>query len=507
MAKIDRKAIELDELEKNKEGILKGKKESEELMRKFEAKERLTDKEQKVADYLRSKYDQLIKEMNETRAMLNKKPIPYRQDYMTHIKEFSVIGEYLSKTKEKLTQAQIDALLAGDYTQPNMGFNRFALPRLGKKTKLDAIGNYLQYLDTALNEISYSPAIAHARKFIRYAVKQPNVGIALGRWLNDIIGKRSINDQNIIGDVASFPLVQLLRHRIAANALIGNINFWAINLSNFSIAYDELGNWLNVGLKNFLTNKELKDFAFSNSVILKERSIDPDIDLSTLDKLETAISSITSLIEYNNVGSVYVGAYLKGIHENMPPDKAMKYADSIAQRTQAGYRPYQVNAWMRSNSGKLMSQFQTWSFNMMNHVLYDLKVAAIPKNILFTFTKGEKEKVRWKALFSLIITSIIVNQLYKKAKLRKPYTIEGMTPTIAGISANRYSDIGPVRIGRDLKNILAGKTPETRRTALIRTLTMALPYGGTQMGRFLTGKIFPSSRKEEEKKQKLYLLN
>jgi hypothetical protein len=314
--------------------------------------------------------------------------------------------------------------------------------------------------------------------------------------LNDLKGKTSINDQNVLGELASHKTVQFIRGQIAKNALIGNINFWATNAVNFSTSYDELGNWMNVGIGKFLGNKEWRDFAFKNSIMLKGRSIDPDLDPTKFDNLQKLIGSVTNLIEYNNVGSTFIGAYYKGIEElKYTQDKAIKYADAIARRTQAGYKPYEMNAWMRSNSGKVLSQFQSWSFNMLNHVVYDLKLGNMPEDMVkFVTGKGNIKGTRWGALITLIATSITVNQVYKALGLRGPYSVQSYIPVMPGFNF-RYYDISPVKILKDIKNSFTAKDKDTRNRARIRAVTMlGLPFGGAQVGRFLQGQILPSEQ-------------
>lgn len=508
-AMMDRRAKEHEDLDAHREGIMGGSKESAELMRKFEKGEPLTDKEKRVVAYLRQKYDALIKEANEMRVLLGRKPIPYRKDYMTHIWERNLLHEMFQGDYEKMANvspAQLDALRKGDYVKANLPFNPYALRRMGEKTRYDAIGNYLRYLNTMLREIYSAPAINHARRFIDYALdKFPNAYKSMDRFLNDIRGKTSIQDQGAIGTFAgSYPIKWMRRH-IARSALVGNINFWAINLSNFSIAYDELGNYLNVGLERFLGSKEWRKFAFDNSIMLKGRAIDPDfVDKVMSTKIEEAVGAITNIIEYNNVGSVFIGAYFKAIDElGYSKKKAIIYADAIARRTQVGYKKHELNAWMRSNSGMLLSQFQSWTFNAMNHILYDLGAANIPKEVLAKIQGkklSEPDKARWGAMIMLLITSIMINALYDWMKLRKPYTIEAIFPTIAGLTPGRYGkDIGPLRILGDIKSALLSKEPKTRKRAAIRAGTALMPTG-TQMGRFISGRVFPEYRGSTQEK-------
>jgi hypothetical protein len=498
-ALFDRKVKELTELDKNREGIMARSKDSAEIMRKFEAKETLAPKEQRVVDFLRSKYDVFIKEANEMRKLLGRKPIPYRQDYMTHIIEQNLLHDFFRGNEggmKSVSADQIEAIRKGDYTKGNMPFNRFAQKRKGTQTELDAIGNFIKYMDVILKEIYYTPSITHVRKFIEYALdKTPNAYKAIDRMLSDIKGKTSIVDQNLIETIAGSQPVKWIRSHIARNALVGNINFWVMNLSNFSVAYDELGNYLNIGMAKFLGNKEIRQFAFENSVMLKGRQVDPDfMDQPIHTKLEELVGGVTNLIEYNNVGSTWVGAYTKAIDRlNYPKEQAIQYADAIARRTQVGYKKYELNAWMRSNSGMLMSQFQTWTFNAMNHILYDLGTANIPKDIASMFGKEKTNRTRWGAFITLVVTSMMVNSIYQWMQLRGPYSPDAAMPSVAGMNPGRYSDIGPIRIGKDVVTAVTSKKAETRRRATIRAVTSLIP-GGTQISRFLSGNVFPQRR-------------
>ena len=488
---------ELNSLDNNRQGISKGSKESSEIMRKFEVGEMLTEKEKEVVNYLRSKYDSLISEANEMRMRLGKRPIPYRQDYMTHIKEQNLLSDFFKgdfDQMKNISPAQLDAIRKGDYTKGNMPFNRFALKRTGPKTKFDAIGNYEIYLRTILKEIYYTPAITHVRKFSEYAlVRQPNAWMALDRLANDLKGKPSIQDKWVGGMIASNPIIRKIRSLQAKSALLANINFWVMNASNFAISYDELGNYMNKGMAKFLGTKQWRQFAFKQSNLMKGRTIDPDIDPGTFKTIEEVAGYITNLLEYNNVGSTFIGAYFKGIDLGYNQAKAIKYADSIARRTQVGYKKYELNAWMRSNSGMLLSQFQTWTFAMMNHIIYDLKLGNIPGK----FTGKTKKPTRWGALFTLVAISMLMNLLYKKAGLREPYGPESAMPRIPGIGGA----VPPlVRIGQNIATVFAGKKPETKQKAAIRAVTSFIPMGG-QVSRFLSGRVFPQNPNEPKDTQ------
>ena len=500
-AMYDRLVKENAELEIGRQGIKKGSKESAELMRKSEAGKPLTEKEQKSATFFRNKFDSLINEMNDMRMRLGKKPIPYLKNYWTHITETPVFLTFeIFKLEDKknaslVTTAQLDAIRKGDYTKGNMPFNKFAQHRLGEKTEYDAVGNFEIYLKTALKEIYYTPAITHARKFIEYAlVRQPNAYMAIDRALNDLKGKTTYIDNGGLGPILSSWPIKKMRSLIAKSALLGNLNFWIMNSSNFVVSYDELGNYMNKGMAKFLGTKKWRQFAFKNSNMLKGRTIDPDVDPGSFKTLEAALGYITNLLEYNNVGSTFVGAYFKGIDQGFSQSKAIKYADAIARRTQVGYKKYELNAWMRSNSGMFLSQFQTWTFNAMNHLIYDLKLGNIPGNLVSKFTGKGKKPVRWGAFFTLVVISMLVNYMYKKAGLREPYGPESAVPRIPGIGGA----VPPIiRVGQNIVSAVTSKRPETRQKAALRAVTSFVP-AGTQVNRFFQGKVFPTQPEEKQ---------
>ena len=191
----------------------------------------------------------------------------------------------------------------------------------------------------------------------------------------------------------------------------------------------------------------------------------------------------------------------------MGQDQAIEYADAIARRTQTGYHPYQVPAHMRSGAGKLLSKFQTWSFNAMNHIIYDLKAGNIPKELLDRIKKQEvpdEDKIRWKALFVLIATSILVNSVYKAFGLRQPYAPTAALPNIPFVTTGRYEEPPIVKLRRDINTAIQGKNPATRERAIRRVLTETLlSAGGTQIARFLEGNILPHKGGQKREPGKL----
>jgi hypothetical protein len=516
MMKLERKAKEIGELGKARDNIKKGSKESADIHKKAESGEPLTDKEQKLYDFIHNKLDTLHGELNDARAIRGDKLIPYRQNYIPHLALDSALSDFF-KTNErdmsKITNEQKQAIINGDFTKGYMPFNKFAQQRLGNKTKYDIIGNYEQYLDTALREIYYAPAIQHARKFIDYAlVNQPNASIAMHRWLNEMKGKKSIGDENIFGAIFSWRPIQALNNLFGKSALFGNLNFWTINASNFTTSLGELGPYyFQKGIVKFYGDKTLRDKAFANSHLLKERTIDPDIDPSKLKTVEATLNFINTLIEYNNVGVSWVGGYLKGIEKfKYSEPVALRYADAVARRSQVGYKKHELNAWMRSSAGRVLGKFQNWAFNAANYLLYDLGLKNIPGNVFSKFTKQPPRKVRWGAWWAIFGMAIIVNAAYRKLGLRQPYGMGSFIPSIPFITQGRYQQ---PPVSQFITNVERGVgiperpgtnvSPEAMTKARRRAILSFIP-AGTQIGRFMEGKILPINQSGQPTQQPVY---
>jgi hypothetical protein len=498
----------LKELHENVGGMLKDTKTSSEAMRKAEAGDLLTELEQKAVDYIRYMNERLFSRANDVRAKLGRKPIRYRHNYLTHMREFNELIKLFKGDIDKiqgLTTEQLDAIRKSDFTKPNAKFNPHEQPRKGEKTKYDLIGNYEKYLETMLYEIYMSPAIRHSRKFIDYSLlNQPNAYKSLTMLLDELAGKPSRLDE-MLKPIVSNKVVKWVRSQIAKNALIANINFNLVNLANITTSTGELGVYTLKGCQAFLGDPEMRKMAFANSGVLKSRKNQFDADVKAvnvfkgdLSKLSTAeqarvgyeqikylAEGLTRIIEYNNVGSTWCGAYMKGVQvHKMTPKKAIKYADSVARKTQTGYKPYELPAIMRSDSGKLFLQFQTWTFNAMNYLIYDLKLGNIPNQVMKQFSHDNKPSdVHYRKFFILLGTLMVVNELYRRMGWREPTSLTSVTPRIS---------FPAERIAKDIYASVASKKKDTRIKHATRAISsVAAPFGGAQIGRLLTGSVLP----------------
>ncbi len=531
--KFDEYNAKLKELHEVAGGILADTKASADIMERAETGGTLTAKEQKLVDYIKAQNAELFTRDNAVRAKTGRKPIAHRQNYLTHMRETNLLMKLFNgdaKKIESLTTEQLDALRKSGFTKPNAKFNPHSLKREGEKTKYDLIGNYEKYLELMLRDIHMSPAISHARKFSEYALlKLPHMYELTNELFQNLVDKPSSFDKAPIWrNIVSNKVVKWVRGQIAKNALIGNLSFNLVNFANFTTGTGELGNYVLKGMHKFLSDPEMRALAFKNSSVLQSRKSQFDADVKAISvfnpksfenltavekakagakQLQFLIEGLTRTIEYNNVGSTWVGAYMKAVEvHKFSPAKAMKYADTIARRTQVGYRPYELPAAMRSDTGKLFLQFQSWTFNAMNHLIYDLKLGNIPKQIAAPFTKDNTPSpVRYRDFIVLLGVMMLVNEIYKKLGLREPTSVTSVTPRISFPVGRVIKDAATVTGADNLIKQAAGGHPskhkeETITKAKTHLLTsIAAPYGGVQISRFMEGSPLPKNDKYAKK--------
>jgi hypothetical protein len=136
-----------------------------------ELKRRSPKRYQDVIDatnWFRKVYKELLTEINRVRTEIYPnnpdKIIPERKDYFRH---FTEIAEGIQGLKNSFdTPANIDPQLVGtsEYTKPRAKWESIFQERKGDKTKIDAVGGFLDYLPAAAYAINIDPMISMFEK-------------------------------------------------------------------------------------------------------------------------------------------------------------------------------------------------------------------------------------------------------------------------------------------------------------------------------------------------------
>lgn len=350
--------------------------------------EPLEPNEKKVYDYMRTRYDKLLEELNQTRAVIGKEPIKKRANYFTHIEELNTIEQM----GFSLVRDNIETLLS-NMVHRNAPAFQFAKQRTGvlNKVELDAFNVFNKYQEKAIENINMSPAITKIRELSRTIIRDPETGEAfklleqkpkaykyITQWLDHIAGQKidtglpKIVENNLMK----------LNNNIAFSTLSYNIRSAVIQPSAIINAVTEIGpKYTGVGIKGLMSGRG--DFALKNSYVLKGRQFDTAIkDMATnfggkANRLKQDVGNFgikfLQVLDSFTAQATWLGAYDYAIAKlGKVGREAYNYADDVVIKTQASAARSDVAAIQRTPLGKVATLFQTFVINDFNRLIKDV---------------------------------------------------------------------------------------------------------------------------------------
>lgn len=203
----------------------------------------------KADQWFRRSYDQLIDEVNASRAVIYpnnpEKIVPKRKDYYRHFREM----EGLSGLKNLFdSPSQIDPHLAGtsQYTTPKSKFAGFMQKRGNGPFKRDAVGGFLDYIPAASYSTKIDPVIPEFRNLKNSLADQTEGSRNLNNFIeylddyaNDLAGKTNpfdrVPQKYIPGGRKTFNIINRLNSRVKANVILGNVSSALAQTANIPI--------------------------------------------------------------------------------------------------------------------------------------------------------------------------------------------------------------------------------------------------------------------------------
>jgi len=208
----------------------------EELVDKF--REKKASQIRDADKFFRKKYDEFYARLNGVEQHIYPtsphKWTPYRKDYYRHFYEVSNEFSRLQNILEN--PIRIDPLLVGktEDTKPKSKWASFKQRRTGTETKEDAIGGYLDYMNSVSYAIHIDPHIGRIREFTdilrRGTAKNKNLNKyiqSLDNMANELSGKTPLLDrawmEHLPGGRAGLAGMSWLNRRVKANTILMNV--------------------------------------------------------------------------------------------------------------------------------------------------------------------------------------------------------------------------------------------------------------------------------------------
>lgn len=303
--------------------------------------------------WFRAAYDTLLDKVNEVRAKIYPnnpdKIIPKRDDYYRHFQEMADGFAGLKNIFD--SPANIPSPLAGisEVTKPKSRWASFMQARTGDKTKLDAVGGFLDYIRAATYSINIDPQIERFRGLaedLRNVTKDEggplnNFIVYLDDFANDLSGKtnkldRAIQDW-IPGNRKTMAALNWVNNRFKVNAIVGNVSSAINQTLTLPLAVADAGVKNTIkGAQETLANV-VREGASSQSPFLRERYLDSSYDAfntGMLSNAKKAAQWLLQTIEETSTRFIWNSEYEKALQTGA--EDAIKVADDWTRKIVAG---------------------------------------------------------------------------------------------------------------------------------------------------------------------------
>ncbi len=447
----------------------------------------------KVVDadkWFRQKYDDLIDEINSSRAIAypndSSKLVPKRDDYYRHFTEFTSLTGLKNIFD---TPSAIDPHLAGtsEFTRPGSRFAGFMQKRGLGPYKKDAVGGFLNYVPSASYAKEIDPNVKNVRalrsELADITEDSRNLNNFIGyldKYANDLAGKTNpYLDRNVQDIIGRKPMAFLnwINGRVKTNTILGNLGSTLAQLANIPMGVAFAKQHSAKGVSRTMKALLDKSEPIHKSAFLRERYSDSMYRKFDERLIEQPQKMAEWIIEASDrVGSSFVwnSAYEKGLKLNV--SNPIKYADNNTRKLIAGRGIGEVPLLQKSKVIQMVMPF-TLEVGNQWYVMKDMIKA---KDVM--------------AVPTLLIANHVLNNVMEE--------VRGSSVTFDPIEATKEAideGLSPGRVGgrlagEMLSNIpggqyLAGFYPEYGEVSGFKGPTREELFGNRNPQRFGTGLV------------------
>lgn len=405
----------------------------------------LSQNEQQFVAEVKNTYNVLLSQINKARRQAGLKEIRARQNYVTHLQELTTldrIGITDPARFERAAKTGFGKKLSATF--------RFAKRQLAnRRVKEDLFEAINTYIDPAMKQIHLTGAAKEVRAKSRFLPK--NLGRAMENWVEQgLLGGLDSKDQFILehgGRVGEIALnVGSFLSGITTRSILQNSLSTAVQQASQTIPTA-----LNVGFGR--TAQGLMDataaLAKGESIVppevlkksrfLVNRSLDDEFlkifSSSKLQKFDDFNNMLLGTTDKVFAQATWASAFRKGLASGLTEDGAVRYADDLASMLQAEYYTALRPALLRGRAARTVLPFQTFAFNLWNHVVRDGKVMA-------AMSDAKLGKSRIAQFMNVYAGMLATNIMYHGMGLPTPFPVpsgegfDGEEPTFgAGVQA------------------------------------------------------------------------
>lgn len=378
----------------------------------------------------RQKYDNYLETVNKVLVKNGYDAIPKRKDYYRHFSEISEVFERFG------IPAKVDSLptdingLTADF-KPGKAFFASALPRLGEKTKIDAVSGIDKYIDGVSRQIFHTDNIQRLRALDQLLRDQyagtehlSNFVANLTETTNQLAGKKSMFDRGLEQFVGRgiYNSANKLRQQFGANAVGGNVSSALTNYIPLTQALATTNKQAFVkGMLDTISSTFKDDGLASKSDFLTRRLGTDRLAMGLWDQVGDKAGWLFKTIDRFTSETIVRSKYYEGLQKGLDPSSALDAADKWAARIMADRSVGQMPTLFGSKTLGFLTQFQLEVNNQLSFALKD-----IPRN----YNKAGAAS----ALAQLFLYGYIFNNIFEQIVGRRP----ALDPI--GVAQQAYED-------------------------------------------------------------------
>ncbi len=324
----------------------------------------------------RDLYTKALDEVNQLRKADGLEPIKYRKDYYRHMSEGGGL---------------LDSIMSGTASQQrSLSIQK---TRKGDKTKYDAVGGFLNYMEAAKRAGFTDKVAFDAQDFAEQLSKSganSKMVDSIEKWSKRILGEQ--DDAGLLAGLLEKPANAMKKSQV-----VGNVS----TLVNQTMGLPQ-AIW-DAGPINFIKGQLDRSIssAVKQSDYLKVRGSHlPSQLFKGMDWIDAKAGRTLQVADQAAATAMWRGFYTKA--KSLGVDDAVKWADDSVEATLGSRAIGGGGEWLNSPLGKLLTPF--------------VSEPTAQANRLFEMM-GEK---RYGALLGITVTNFLVNQAAEKAYGQKP---------------------------------------------------------------------------------------
>lgn len=357
----------------------------------------LTDKEQKVADEIKSWLKDWAKRLNlpEDNTLSH---------YITHIFDDQLISKDFDEDLAKIIENKL----------PGQVYDPFLQKRLGKRGyKQDTWAALDAYVKRATRKVHMDPALESIKHKAGSELELSNIETSqwkyLKRYMNGINMRPTEIDSaidNFIKDKIGYrfgarPFTRMtkkLRQWTFRGMLGFNPGSALRNLSQGINTYAVLGEkYTTIGYAKLMNRgnwREMTEQGIFDQGFIQDRAL--SATKKAMEKLDKGLFIFFDSAEKINRGAAYLGAKAKGLSKGMSEQEAIDYAKDIVRKTQFSFGSIDTPVGLQSDVVKTLTQFQTYTIKQvefLNDMVKDKNFMGLFRyglaGLVFTYTIGK----------------------------------------------------------------------------------------------------------------------